>query len=1109
MLFWVGLMPAYAQQNDLLKSTDVIKQHAAKIGLSAEDLNNYRISHAYVDKLSGATIYYLQQTYRGIDVLNSIQTVAIKNNEIISVLGARIANMQTRVNVKDAIPAITSEDAVRTTARHLNMNVPSFIVALKAMDDKKMIQYSDLGISSLPVKSKLFWVVDAKTKKASLSWQINVQPKGKADHWLVNVDATKNGVLSKINLNVSCNWTEPKNKNTNDDVALETENNTPGVENIFGENAINSAQYKVIPFPAESPIHTGGTPAIVSNPWELAGTGNNATTLKWHDDGTSTYNTTQGNNVLAQEDRNGNNGSGAKDTSTTASPDLSFTTSPDFSQQPTVTVNQNFGLANLFYWNNIMHDVTYQYGFDEVSGNFQANNQGRGGTGGDYVLADGLDGSGTDNANFATDVDGINPRMQMYLFTYTNPKRDGDLDNGVITHEYTHGISNRLTGGPSNAACLDNAEQMGEGWSDYIALMVTTDWANATTSDGTKKRPLGNYAIGYPTSGPGIRKYPYSTDMSIDPWTYKDIASTFLDTHETGEIWCSILWDMTWAIIQNDGINKNIYNAAGAGGNSVAMKLVMEGMKLQTCSPGFVDARDGILKADTLLYGGKYSCIIWQAFTRRGVGYFASQGDKDALGDEKTDFTSVKFVKSASKDSIGQNEQITYTFSVNTGSCTSLSNYKIVDTLSSNLTYVSSTGGTYNSSDRTVTFSGININSTSGLTRSIVTKVNSGSYIAPTVHVNEPFANNAIPSGWTVYNLKQNKWRITSAKSHSASYSLFAADTNSVSLTRFTTSAAFALTNNSTLSFWHYYNTENTWDGGRVEISTNNGVTYSDAGKYMILNGYQSTVNDTAKNLLVPGFSGNSGGFIKTVLDLSSLAGKSIKFRFVFTSDQAVGGEGWYIDDITLTSEAGIVNLGQFISGSNQLSNSSVVYSSITEGTLPVTWGEFTATKQGNTALLKWQTLQEFNTSHFIIQRSTDGVNFSTLNTVAAAGNSSVVKNYQFTDQLPLNGKDYYRIAQVDKDGKFTYSPARTLDFLLNNIVRITPNPAKDKIAVTVAGNNESLKMIIMDATGKQVARYDIKGQYAQFNLPNLAAGMYYVRISGKTVNHTQKLVIQ
>ena len=130
---------------------------------------------------------------------------------------------------------------------------------------------------------------------------------------------------------------------------------------------------------------------------------------------------------------------------------------PDYTQAPTITNNQRFATTNLFYWNNLMHDLTYLYGFDEPSGNFQFSNQGRGGSGNDYVIADAQDAGGTNNANFSTPVDGSAPRMQMYIFNYTTPNRDGDLDNGVITHEYGHGISNRLTGGPEigRASCRE------------------------------------------------------------------------------------------------------------------------------------------------------------------------------------------------------------------------------------------------------------------------------------------------------------------------------------------------------------------------------------------------------------------------------------------------------------------------------------------------------------------------------------------------------------------------------------------------------------------------------------------------------------------------------
>jgi hypothetical protein len=184
---------------------------------------------------------------------------------------------------------------------------------------------------------------------------------------------------------------------------------------------------------------------------------------------------------------------------------------------------------------------------------------------------------------------------------------------------------------------------MGEGWSDYIALMVTTKWGSATVSDGAKARPLGTYVSGQPTNGPGIRVHPYSTNLSIDPWTYADIKSTGGEVHTIGEIWCSVIWEMTWNIIQQAGIKGNLYKANLTGGNNIALRLVMEGLKLQPCKPGFVDGRDAILKADTILYGGTYSAAIWKAFAKRGLGIFASQGSSNNYRDGKADFTEPSF----------------------------------------------------------------------------------------------------------------------------------------------------------------------------------------------------------------------------------------------------------------------------------------------------------------------------------------------------------------------------------------------------------------------------------------------------------------------------------
>ena len=91
--------------------------------------------------------------------------------------------------------------------------------------------------------------------------------------------------------------------------------------------------------------------------------------------------------------------------------------------------------------------------------------------------------------------------------------RDSDLDAGVIVHEYGHGVSNRLTGGPSAAGCLTGDEQMGEGWSDCYGLMMTMH----EDDEGETGRGIGTYVQFEDIDGPGIRTYRYSTDLSCEP----------------------------------------------------------------------------------------------------------------------------------------------------------------------------------------------------------------------------------------------------------------------------------------------------------------------------------------------------------------------------------------------------------------------------------------------------------------------------------------------------------------------------------------------------------------------------------------------------------------
>ncbi len=204
--------------------------------------------------------------------------------------------------------------------------------------------------------------------------------------------------------------------------------------------------------------------------------------------------------------------------------------------------------------------------------------------------------------------------------------RDSDLDNGIIVHEYGHGVSNRLTGGPSVTGCLSNQEQMGEGWSDYYGLMMTMREGDTPE----QRRGVGTYVSFEPTDGQGIRTYPYSTDLTVNPHTYNSIRTEAVP-HGVGSVWAEMLWEMTWGLIAEEGFDADLIE--GTAGNNLALQLVTEGMKMQPCSPGFVDGRNAILAADTVLYNGAYSDVIWQAFAKRGLGFSADQGSSSSVTD--------------------------------------------------------------------------------------------------------------------------------------------------------------------------------------------------------------------------------------------------------------------------------------------------------------------------------------------------------------------------------------------------------------------------------------------------------------------------------------------
>ncbi|PIF44036.1 putative secreted protein (Por secretion system target) [Chryseobacterium sp. 52] len=214
-----------------------------------------------------------------------------------------------------------------------------------------------------------------------------------------------------------------------------------------------------------------------------------------------------------------------------------------------------------------------------------------------------------------------------------NGFRHSSLDNGIVAHEYGHGISNRLTGqGYSCLSATNSAEQMGEGWSDFFALMLTARPGDTSAL----ARGMATYSKGEAPSGGGIRPAKYSPDFAVNSYTYGN-TNTVSGSHAIGFIWASMLWDLTWKYIEKYGYNSDVL-ASATSGNAKVLQLVVNGLKLQACSPTFIDGRDAILQADAVGNGGIDKCMIWGAFAKRGLGVNASAGVRATANDQVENF---------------------------------------------------------------------------------------------------------------------------------------------------------------------------------------------------------------------------------------------------------------------------------------------------------------------------------------------------------------------------------------------------------------------------------------------------------------------------------------
>ena len=598
-----GTSEALAYQN--------LREWSAFFGLTpAETSAKYvGVSSGYADDgPTGLRHVYLEQRLNGLQVVNSSISLHYATDGRLSAVSGGFYPGLLALDTGGQLtaPSVSAVAAVVEASYQVgfDVTVSAPVVTSPASGPEQTTILSSPEASKGPITAKRAYVYSAAAGSLRPVWMVGLETRDGRSYYEAGVDTQTGEVLYTANL-------------------------------IDNHAAYNALQYN-----NEAPGDRSGPPSPYRT-FEVGPNDPRFSPYGWHDtDGKAgaEYTDTRGNNVEARIDPQNTN---PDYTTTGGRPDggagLLFDNTLDLTQN--YANSPDALVTNMFYMTNALHDIHAVYGFTEQAGNFQQLNYSGSGLGGDGVLADAIDGGGTDNANFFTPVDGKNPRMQMYRYVTVTPNRSAEMENGTIIHEYGHGVTNRLTGGPANSVAL-NARQsggMGEGWSDWYEQMIT-QWPGDKSGD---RNPSGWWELGQnQNTGTGVRRVAYSYDLAQDPhtWAVYNADSTG-EVHNTGEIWTSALWDMNWLFIFKYGYDNDLttgYKKDGSvaeqAGNKLALQLVMDALKIQPANPTFIQARDAILQADVNLTGGVNRREIWAAFTRRGLGAGASTAGADQFG---------------------------------------------------------------------------------------------------------------------------------------------------------------------------------------------------------------------------------------------------------------------------------------------------------------------------------------------------------------------------------------------------------------------------------------------------------------------------------------------
>ena len=252
---------------------------------------------------------------------------------------------------------------------------------------------------------------------------------------------------------------------------------------------------------------------------------------------------------------------------------------------------------------------------------------------------------------------------------------------------------------------------------------------------------------------------------------------------------------------------------------------------------------------------------------------------------------------------------------------------------------------------------------------------------------------------------------------------------------------------------------------------------------------------------------------IESAIDLTDYPG----LTFIIASDADVNffDQGSNTGDLVLDGTSSIIvesggNLTTNNNGSVQITIGTTMYTGAqfpdivnaggagSNGLLPIELIAFTGKQQNNQVLIEWSTATEINNDYMLIEHATDGRHFTEIGKVAGAGTSTTIQHYSFKHKQPINGINYYRLKQVDYDGKFTYHHIIPVAFEGGaGIVSIFPNPANDRLNIQLSVWTEGeLSVQILDKKGRIIKEEQQPASNTiSMDVHTLQSGMYFLRI--------------